>query len=69
MELIPAIDLLGGKVVRLKEGDPARMTSYSEDPAETQVKARDDQETDPWCPCGYAEKVKRKQSNDGANPW
>ncbi len=31
----PAIDLRGGKMVRLKEGDPARMTSYSDDPAET----------------------------------
>ncbi len=31
----PAIDLRGGKVVRLKEGDPARMTSYSDDSAET----------------------------------
>ena len=31
----PAIDLRDGKVVRLKEGDPARMTSYSDDPAET----------------------------------
>jgi len=31
----PAIDLRGGKVVRLKEGDPARMTLYSDDPAET----------------------------------
>ena len=31
----PAIDLRGGKVVRLKEGDPARMTAYSADPAET----------------------------------
>ena len=31
----PAIDLRGGKVVRLKEGDPARMTSYSDDPAQT----------------------------------
>jgi len=31
----PAIDLRNGKVVRLKEGDPARMTSYSDDPAET----------------------------------
>ncbi len=30
----PAIDLRGGKVVRLKEGDPARMTSYSDDPAD-----------------------------------
>jgi phosphoribosylformimino-5-aminoimidazole carboxamide ribotide isomerase len=34
----PAIDLRGGKVVRLKEGDPARMTLYSDDPAETAQK-------------------------------
>jgi len=33
--IYPAIDLRGGKVVRLKEGDPERMTSYSDDPAET----------------------------------
>ena len=32
--IYPAIDLRGGKVVRLKEGDPARMTSYGNDPAE-----------------------------------
>ncbi|MBE0669753.1 MAG: 1-(5-phosphoribosyl)-5-[(5-phosphoribosylamino)methylideneamino]imidazole-4-carboxamide isomerase [Anaerolineales bacterium] len=32
--IYPAIDLRGGKVVRLKEGDPSRMTSYSDDPAE-----------------------------------
>ncbi len=32
--IYPAIDLRGGKVVRLKEGDPARMTSYSDDSAE-----------------------------------
>lgn len=31
----PAIDLRGGKVVRLKEGDPNRMTSYSDYPAQT----------------------------------
>jgi len=31
----PAMDLRHGKVVRLKEGDPARMTMYSDDPAET----------------------------------
>ena len=28
----PAIDLRNGKVVRLKEGNPERMTSYSDDP-------------------------------------
>ena len=33
--IYPAIDLRSGKVVRLKEGDPARMTSYSDDPART----------------------------------
>jgi phosphoribosylformimino-5-aminoimidazole carboxamide ribotide isomerase len=33
--IYPAIDLRGGKVVRLKEGDPGRMTEYSVDPAET----------------------------------
>lgn len=31
----PAIDLRGGQVVRLKEGDPARQTTYSKDPAAT----------------------------------
>jgi len=31
----PAIDLRAGKVVRLQEGDPARLTSYSDDPAQT----------------------------------
>ncbi len=33
MELIPAIDLLGGKVVRLRKGDYAAVTVYSDDPA------------------------------------
>ena len=33
--IYPAIDLRGGKVVRLKEGDPTRMTAYSDDPVET----------------------------------
>jgi phosphoribosylformimino-5-aminoimidazole carboxamide ribotide isomerase len=33
--IYPAIDLRGGRVVRLKEGDPARMTVYSDDPVET----------------------------------
>jgi phosphoribosylformimino-5-aminoimidazole carboxamide ribotide isomerase len=32
--IYPAIDLREGKVVRLKEGDPARMTLYSDDPSE-----------------------------------
>ena len=33
--IYPAIDLRAGKVVRLQEGDPARMTAYSQNPAET----------------------------------
>ena len=33
--IYPAIDLRGGRVVRLKEGDPARMTAYSDDPSAT----------------------------------
>ena len=36
--IYPAIDLRAGKVVRLKEGDPNRMTSYSDDPAEVAKK-------------------------------
>jgi phosphoribosylformimino-5-aminoimidazole carboxamide ribotide isomerase len=33
MILFPAIDLLGGRVVRLREGDFARVTDYPDDPA------------------------------------
>jgi len=33
--IFPAIDLRHGQVVRLQEGDPARQTTYSADPAET----------------------------------
>lgn len=33
MEILPAIDLRGGRVVRLIQGDPARETGYSHDPA------------------------------------
>ncbi|MCY7417098.1 MAG: 1-(5-phosphoribosyl)-5-[(5-phosphoribosylamino)methylideneamino]imidazole-4-carboxamide isomerase, partial [Chloroflexi bacterium] len=31
MELIPAIDLLGGAVVRLAQGDFERVTDYAHD--------------------------------------
>lgn len=34
MELIPAIDIRGGQCVRLTQGDYARETVYSDDPAE-----------------------------------
>ena len=34
MKLLPAIDLIGGRCVRLSQGDFARETSYSDDPAE-----------------------------------
>jgi len=33
MEIIPAIDLKGGRVVRLIQGDPSRETRYGDDPA------------------------------------
>jgi phosphoribosylformimino-5-aminoimidazole carboxamide ribotide isomerase len=33
--LAPSIDLLGGRVVRLRHGDPARSTVYDTDPART----------------------------------
>ena len=33
MIILPAIDLIGGKAVRLLKGDYAKMTVYSEDPA------------------------------------
>jgi phosphoribosylformimino-5-aminoimidazole carboxamide ribotide isomerase len=32
-DVYPAIDLRGGRVVRLKQGDPARETEYATDPA------------------------------------
>lgn len=35
MIIYPAIDLRGGKVVRLKEGDPNRQTVFSDDPLAT----------------------------------
>jgi phosphoribosylformimino-5-aminoimidazole carboxamide ribotide isomerase len=35
MILYPAIDLRGGKVVRLQEGDPNRQTVFSDNPLET----------------------------------
>ena len=34
MELIPSIDLRGGRVVRLEQGDYARETVYDADPVE-----------------------------------
>lgn len=34
MEIIPAIDIIGGKCVRLTKGDYNQMTQYAEDPAE-----------------------------------
>jgi len=36
--IFPAIDLRNGKVVRLKEGDPGRLTAYSDDPKETALR-------------------------------
>ena len=34
MELFPAIDLIGGKAVRLVKGDYAQMTVYSDSPVD-----------------------------------
>ena len=34
MKVIPAIDLMGGQVVRLYKGDPKQKTVYSDDPIE-----------------------------------
>ena len=34
-EVLPAIDLIGGRVVRLEQGDFARVTAFSDDPAAT----------------------------------
>lgn len=41
MIIYPAIDLRGGKVVRLKEGDPARQTTFSDDPVATAMRWRE----------------------------
>jgi phosphoribosylformimino-5-aminoimidazole carboxamide ribotide isomerase len=41
MLVIPAIDLLGGKVVRLKKGDFATQIVYSADPAEVAARFRE----------------------------
>ena len=35
MEIFPAIDLRGGTVVRLRQGDPVAQTTYSDDPTAT----------------------------------
>jgi phosphoribosylformimino-5-aminoimidazole carboxamide ribotide isomerase len=35
MEIIPAIDIINGKCVRLTEGDFARQTTYESTPLET----------------------------------
>ncbi|MEO9477852.1 MAG: 1-(5-phosphoribosyl)-5-[(5-phosphoribosylamino)methylideneamino]imidazole-4-carboxamide isomerase [Cyclobacteriaceae bacterium] len=34
MDIIPAIDIIGGKCVRLTKGDYAQMTQYADDPVE-----------------------------------
>ena len=34
IEIIPAIDIIGGKCVRLSQGDYSRKTIYNEDPLE-----------------------------------
>ena len=41
MKVIPAIDLMGGKVVRLYKGDPKQKTVYSDDPISIAKKWQD----------------------------
>jgi phosphoribosylformimino-5-aminoimidazole carboxamide ribotide isomerase len=41
LELFPAIDLVGGKAVRLLRGDYAQMTVYSDNPVEVALGFRD----------------------------
>lgn len=40
--VFPAIDLMGGKVVRLAEGDPDRETVYGKDPCQTAKRFKED---------------------------
>ena len=40
-EVLPAIDLRGGRVVRLQQGDFARETAYSDDPVEVATRFAD----------------------------
>jgi phosphoribosylformimino-5-aminoimidazole carboxamide ribotide isomerase len=40
-EILPAIDLRGGRVVRLQQGDFARETAYSDDPVEVATRFAD----------------------------
>ncbi|MEO7658929.1 MAG: HisA/HisF-related TIM barrel protein, partial [Pyrinomonadaceae bacterium] len=41
IEIIPAMDLIGGKCVRLVQGDFSRETVYSTDPLETAKRFED----------------------------
>jgi len=41
MELIPAIDIIGGKCVRLTHGDYSRQTTYNENPLEVALRFED----------------------------
>ncbi len=41
MIVYPAIDISGGKVVRLRQGDPSQMTTYGDDPVEVAGRWRD----------------------------
>ena len=34
IEIIPAIDIIGGRCVRLSQGDYSRLTTYDEEPSE-----------------------------------
>lgn len=61
MKLFPAIDLYGGKAVRLYKGDYAQMTVYSENPIEV---ARDFEN----CGAKYIHLVDLEGARDGTTP-
>ncbi len=42
MIVIPAIDLRGGRAVRLLQGDPESETTYSDDPVDVAVRFQEE---------------------------
>ncbi len=61
MELFPAIDLYGGKAVRLLRGDYAEMTVYDSDPPATAARFS-------AAGCGYLHVVDLEGAKDGTCP-
>ena len=64
MEILPAIDLCCGKVVRLSQGDYDRQTVYADDPLEVaREKVRWILENHQPAPVGEAEQAERAREN------